>query len=170
MPVLRSKSQIFPQNRISPPCNTLFNIVFVLKSILPKRLYFKLCYKICSLLFEISVILVVVNEILITENDRLFLSVFEKTGSQIICVSDIKCCCSNWVLLRCQMKHEQFSAALWVLPNASAGSTLLWPCLYLKEHSFKNSSHLGETLQWDKMYTVRALKLVNGCLVVTIIF
>lgn len=52
---------MFPQKRISFPCNALFNIVFALKSILPKRLgavtfFFKLCYKIYSLLFEITVI------------------------------------------------------------------------------------------------------------------
>lgn len=52
---------MFPQKRISFPCNALFNIVFALKSILPKTLgavtfFFKLCYKIYSLLFEITVI------------------------------------------------------------------------------------------------------------------
>lgn len=35
---LRGISQICPQKRISSPCNILFNIVFALKSILPKRL------------------------------------------------------------------------------------------------------------------------------------
>lgn len=101
---LRGISQIFPQKRISSPCNIRFNIVFALKSILPKRLggiiFLKLCYKRCSLLFEITVNVIVVNEILIPKTYRLFLSVFEKIGSQIICVGDKRCCCSNQILLK----------------------------------------------------------------------
>lgn len=60
MPVLRGESQVFPQKRVSSPCNTLFKIVFFLKSIFPKRFdavifFFKLCYEIRSLLFEVTV-------------------------------------------------------------------------------------------------------------------
>lgn len=38
MPLLKDKSQAFPQRRISSVCNTLFTAVFVLKNILAKRL------------------------------------------------------------------------------------------------------------------------------------